>query len=378
MSRPTRIVFFLDSLGVGGTEMNAVRVAERLDPVQYRVSVGCFRGDGALRPRFDAAGIPVYVFKLRSLFDTSMLRAGRQFVRHLRDEQVDVVHAHDRYANMFAIPWARLAGTPALVASKRWGNISHGHGAGNRFAYRLAHRVLANSVRVGESLTTLDGVPAARVVVIPNFVDDVAFDVPSDAWLAGLRGELQIGSDALVVGIVANLREIKDHRTLLDAVAILAPRFPRLVLVMIGQGPAKADLEARIDELGIGTMVRFAGGRANHPNPHRLFDVSVLCSWSEGFPNSIVEAMAAARPVVATAVGGIPDAVEEGVTGLLVPPRDAPALAAALGRLLASAALRIEMGANGLQRARESFTASDVLPLLTGLYAQLLAGRARA
>ncbi len=371
MTRPTRVVFFLDSLGMGGTEMNAVRVAERLDPERIALSVACFRGDGDLRPRLDAAGIPVHVFPLQGLLSLSMVRAGRAFLRHLRDEHVDVVHAHDRYANMFAIPWARLAGTPALVASKRWGNISRGHGTGNRFAYRLAHRVLANSERVGQSLTTEDGVPPDRVVVIPNFVDDAAFDVPSAQWTREQRRALDVPDDALVIGIVANLREIKDHRTLFEAIARIAPRFPTLVLVLVGSGPYRPALEARVAALDLGHIVRFAGARPNLPNLHRVFDVSVLCSWSEGFPNSIVEAMAAERPVVATSVGGIPDAVEHEHTGVLVPARDVAALAAALERLLASPSLRAEMGRRGLERASLRFTAAVVLPSVTDFYAQL-------
>lgn len=370
--RPVRVVYFLDSLGVGGTEMNAVRVAERLDPARFTVSVACFNGTGQLRPRFDAAGIRVDVFPLRSLYGGSMLTEGRRFMTFLRAQRVDVVHAHDRYANMFAVAWARLAGTRAVIASKRWGNISRGHGMGNRLAYMLSHRVLANSERVGASLVAEDGVAAGRVVVVPNFVDDAAFDVPSGEWTREQRRELGVSDDALVVGIVANLREIKDHRTLFEAVALIASRFPTLVLVLIGSGPFRADLEARVAELGIEGMVRFAGPRPNLPNLHRLFDVSVLCSWSEGFPNSIVEAMAAQRPVVATSVGGIPDAVEHDHTGLLVPPRDAPALAAALERLLASRSLREEMGQRGLDRARLRFTAAVVLPRVTELYSELL------
>ena len=370
-TRRIRVVFCLDSLGVGGTEMNAVRVAERLDPAHFDLSVACFRADGRLRPRFDAAGVRVDEFPVRSLYRASMVTQGLRFMRYLRQERVDVVHAHDRYANIFAIPWARLAGTRALIASKRWGSISRAHGFGNRMAYRLADRVLANSGMVGASLVSEDGVPQQRVVVIPNFVVDWAFDVPDDGWLQKQRAELTLPADSLVLGIVANLRTIKNHRLLLDAMALLLPRFPNAILVMMGDGPERSALEARTKALGIVENVRFAGIQPNLPNPHRLFDVSVLCSFSEGFPNSIVEAMAAARPVVSTSVGGVRDAVEHEVNGLLVDSGDVAALASALTRLLESAQLRVAMGAAGQQVARSRFTAAGVIPSVARLYREL-------
>ena len=348
--------------------MNAVRVAERLDRARFRLSVACFSDAMALRERFLDAGIPIDVFPIGKLYGTTMLRSGVDFVRFLRRERVDVVHAHDRYANMFAVPWARLAGVPRVIASKRWGSTSRAHGIGNRGAYRLAHMVLGNSGTVGRSLTAEDGVPPSKVVVVPNFVDDAAFDPSPPGWLERMREELAIPEGALVVGIVASLRTIKDHGTLLRAVAALRERFPQLVLVMMGWGAARPDLEALVLQLGIGHMVRFAGIHPNLPNPHRLFDVSVLCSLSEGFPNTIVEAMAAARPVVATEVGGVPDAVSDGVNGLLVPARDHVALAERLGRLLADPALRAEMGLSGQAIARQQFTAGHVVPMVEALY----------
>ncbi|MEP6729239.1 MAG: glycosyltransferase [bacterium] len=373
--RRTRVVFSLDSLGVGGTEMNAVRVAEHLDPSRFHVSVACFSGDGPLRQRFSDAEVPIDVFPVTSLYGSRMISEGLRFMRFLRRERVDIVHAHDRYANVFAVPWARLARTKAVIASKRWGSASRLHSLGNRAAYAMAHRVIANSNTVGASLVAEDGVAQHRVVVVPNFVEDEAFELPSAEWLDRMRRELALPDHALVVGIVASFRAIKDHATLVRAIAQLRPRFPNLVLVMMGAGPTRPDLESLAAELGISDMMRFAGIHPNRPNPHRLFDVSVLCSLSEGFPNTIVEAMAAARPVVATLVGGVPDAVEHGRNGLLVAARDDRALASALEELLVDATARDRMGAAGQEIARNRFTAARVIPLLTDLYAQLLSPR---
>jgi glycosyltransferase involved in cell wall biosynthesis len=214
-------------------------------------------------------------------------------------------------------------------------------------------------------------VPRERIVVVPNFVDDHAFDVASPGSLDALRRELDVPVDALVVGIVARLHPVKDHATLIKAIALLEPQFPTLLLVLIGSGPLRAELEALAAAEGVESIVRFAGLRTPPPNLHSIFDVSVLCSLSEGFPNTIVEAMAAARPVVGTNVGGVPDAVREGVNGRLVPARDPAALAAALIPLLRDRELRQRLGAAGQRIAREEYSAATILPRLGALYDQL-------
>jgi glycosyltransferase involved in cell wall biosynthesis len=370
--RPLRIVFFIDTLGLGGTELNAVRLAERLDPAQFAISIACF-GDGPLRARLEAAGIPIHIYRLRSLYGIGMMRQGLRFARFLREEQVDVVHSHDRYANLFSMMWGRYAGTRGLIASKRWGTAAMRitHTVTNRLAYRLAHRVLGNSNQVGESLFAVEHVPRERIVVVPNFVDEDAFDVAPREEVDALRRELDVPSDALVVGIVARLHPVKDHKSLIKAIALLKPEFPQLLLLLIGGGPKLADLEALAKAEGVESIVRFAGQREPPPNLHSLFDVSVLCSLSEGFPNSVVEAMAAARPVVGTAVGGVPDAVRDGTNGRLVPAGDPSALAAALAPLLRDRELRRRMGAAGQQIARDEYSAATVLPRLSALYNEL-------
>ena len=371
--RPLRIVYFIDTLGFGGTELNAVRLAERLDRGQFAISVACF-GDGPLRARLEAARIPIHIYSPGSLYGPGMVREGLRFARFLKDERIDVVHSHDRYANLFCMMWGRYAGTPGLIASKRWGTQRVTHAVTNRLAYKLAHRVLGNSNQVGESLVAVERVPRERVVVVPNFVDDDAFDAAPPEFLAGMRRELDVPSDALVVGIVARLSPIKDHKSLIKAAALLTSEFPALVLVFIGSGPNRDELESFAAAEGVASIVRFAGMREPPPNLHSLFDVSVLCSLSEGFPNSVVEAMAAGRPVVGTAVGGVPDAVRDGENGTLVPVQNPPALAAALAPLLRDEGLRRRMGEAGRRIAREEFSASKVLPRIATLYREL-AGR---
>lgn len=330
--------------------------------------------------RYAAAGIPVYSFPMASLWGVTAMQQGLRLVRLLRDQRIEVVHSHDAYTSVYATLWARLAGVRGVIASRRSWHSPHLRGQmlrANRLAYRFAHAVVGNSPSVARLVETEGGVPSSRVVTIPNFLDPQAFDPISAVERERLLAELGIPTDAFVIGIVARLAEVKDHGTLFRAAVSLRETIPNLHVVAVGDGPERASLETLAASLGIESIVHFAGQRSQAPNLHWLFDVSVLCSISEAFPNSILEAMAASRAVVATDVGGNADAIREGRTGLLVPPSDPSRLASAIARLHAEPELRTKLGAAARVSAAAGYSAESVLPQLEGLY-QRLAGRVTA
>lgn len=368
-----RVAFCIDNLGIGGTELNAVRTAERLDRSRYDLRVVCLNSDGPLAARYAAAGIPVHYLPIPRLYGWEAFRQGMRLGSLLRKERVDVFHAHDKYSNIFGVPWARVAGVAGVIASRRWGHqqLRRGHRIANRVAYTLAHVALANSPRVGESLQRDEGVPTRKVAVVPNFLDEDAFVPPQGDVRAKLSEELGLVPGEPTIGIIANLRPVKDHSSLLRAVALLRPRWPGIRVVLVGDGECLDALRALARDLGIRDRVCFAGRRANQPNLHHLFDISVLCSLSEGLSNSVLEAMAAGRPVVATDVGATADAVVDGATGILVPPADPMRLSEALERLLSAPELAREMGTAGLQRAEEIYSARAALANIESLYDRL-------
>ena len=372
MAAPVRIAFAIDSMDVGGTELNAVRVAERLDRDRFDLRVVCLRSDGPLASRYAAAGIPVEPFPIRSLYGRSAIRQGARLMRFLRGHRIAILHAHDIYSNAFAVPWARIAGV-RTIASRRWwqGGYSPAWRLAIRLSYRAAHAVLANSASIGRLLVDAEGVPSTRVAVVPNFLDESAFERPAPGLSVALREELRLEGAAPVVGIVANLRSVKDHATLVRAAAIVRNRWPQLRVVLIGEGPCRPALETLAASLALDGAIVFGGSRPNVPNLHHLFDISVLCSTSEGLPNSVLEAMAASRPVVATRVGGIPDAVIEGETGILVPPGDPVQLAAALDQLAGDRVRAARIGSAAAARARTHYSARAALDALEHLYLRL-------
>ncbi|MGH7522597.1 MAG: glycosyltransferase [Gemmatimonadales bacterium] len=367
---PLRVVFVLNSFDIGGTELNAVRTAEAFDPARVALSVVAFHPDGPLRSRYDTLGVPVEVVRLRNLYGVGALSQAWACARQLRQRGVDVVHTHDVYGNIWGVPMGRLAGAKVL-ASRRWWKRTPRRGllAVNRIAYQFAHCVLANSPAVADMLRREEQLSPRKIATITNFLEPDAFLRRSAPSLAVARRALGLPTDVALVGIVARLHAVKDHATLFRAIAQL-PSNVRLQAGLVGDGPERDALERLATELGITARVHFLGELPSRPTAHELFDISVLCSLSEGSPNSVLEAMAVGRPVIATSVGGVMDTITHEVNGLLVAPGDVTGLAAALTRLASDAALRTRLGA-AAQNAATSYTASRVVGELTALYQRL-------
>jgi len=176
LAQPVRVGYCIDSFDIGGTELNAVRTVEALDRQRFVVTVFHLHENGPLRARYEALGVRLIHLPIGRLYAPRTALQGLRFVRLLHREAIQVVHTHDLYTNIFAAPWARLGGC-RVIASRRWLDSAPRSGLRplNRWSYRFAHRVLTNSALVGKSMVAQDGVPATRVVELPNFVEERAF-----------------------------------------------------------------------------------------------------------------------------------------------------------------------------------------------------------
>lgn len=363
----------------GGGERLAVENAIRLDPSRYERTLCITRWDEELEraepaasilARLREANVRVLAVERRSRL---ALWAWLPLLRLLRREQVDVLHGHLFGSNVWAAILGRLARTPAIVAHEHMWAYD-----GSRLrplldrdlVARSCDAFIAVSAEGRRRMIEVEGVAAADIVLIANGIAN--FD-PGDG--ERVRAELGIAADAAVVGSVGHLRPEKAYEVFVDAVAIARRTHPGLVALVAGEGPERSNLERLVDAAGIGDAFRFVGARDDVPDFLAALDVAVCCSDFEGGPLSVMEYMEAGLPVVATRVGGLPEMVVEGESGLLVPPRDPSSLAASISRLLDDDGLRAALGARGRDLRRERWSLEAWIGKIERLYADLLAGR---
>jgi glycosyltransferase involved in cell wall biosynthesis len=288
----------------------------------------------------------------------------------LAAQRVDVVNTHSSNDGWLAGLAARLAVRPMLIRSRHI-EVDYPNRFWSGLAFRrLPHRVLTTSRRIAERLTAELHVPAGRVACIPTGIDPERFrpELPGT-----LRQELGLGPGIALVGMISVLRSWKGHATFLEAAATLLERMPgRVHFVIAGDGPAREELTQQAARTPWRGNVTLLGHRDDVPNLLASLDVLVLPSFAhEGVPQIILQAQAMARAVVATTVGGIPEAVTDGVNGLLVAPRDPAALAEKIALLLADPALRARLGAAGRANFEQEHRLDTMGERLLALYADV-------
>lgn len=359
---------FVTAFDAGGTERQLVALAKGLDRSRFDLRVACFKRSGAFLPELEALGIPVVSYPIRSLHAWRTLKELLRFVRDLRRERTQILHTFNLYPNVFAIPAARLAGVPVIIATLRdmgdlWTPMQR---RAQRWVCRAAHRVVANADAVREQALK-DGYQPEKLCVIRNGLDLATFSSAHDHVLQ--REALGLPPHVPVVAVFSRLNhEVKGVHCFLEAAACVAPLHPDVRFLVVGDGPLRPGLEAMAERLGLGERVRFAGFRSNVGEAMTTVSISVIPSRSEGLSNVLLESMAASLPVIATRVGGTPEVVEDQLSGLLVPPRDPAALARSIGTLLSDPALASSLGRAARRRVERLFQLRRMVAETESLY----------
>jgi sugar transferase (PEP-CTERM/EpsH1 system associated) len=350
-------------------EHGVVKVVNGLDPAVVRGSIcSTTPADDHMRNLVDPR-VPVFELRRREGNDPRLVWA---LYRLLRRERPDIVHTHAWGTLLEGIVAARLARVPAVVHGEHGTlQLQSRQLKAQRWAWLHADRILSVSSRLAERMSQEIGVPLERIHVIRNGVNLERFQ---GAPTLSARSTFGLPADIdLVIGAVGRLVDVKNHAGLVDAVVELRARGRRVAVVIAGDGPLRPQLEAQIAQHGLEDHVRLLGHRADVEAVLGGLDVFVQSSSSEGMSNTILEAMAAGLPVVATHVGGADEMVVDGETGVLVPARDAVALANALDRL-AEAATRRAMGRAGRARALAQFSLDRMIESYQSFYCEM-AGR---
>jgi len=370
-----RLLLFTDSFIHGGTERQFVQTLRCLDRQRFEISIGCLKRRGPFLTEIEPLQIPIYEFPTPSLYGWSAWGHQRALTRFLREKKIDILHAFEFYSNAFAVPAARLAGVPVVLASRREiaGDRSWPQRMAIRAACAMAHGVVANSRAAGSWLTGLWGESPQKVSVIPNAIDLPRFH-PKKTREA-VRSELGMDADAVLIGTVAALRPEKQLDTFIRAAAETRTMAPHARFLIAGEGNERPRLEALLEQLHLRDVFRLLGDRNDVADLVNAFDVFVLSSLTESFPNAILEAMALGKPVVSTRVGGTGEVVEEAVSGFLVPVGDAQAMATRIAELAGDSALRAKMGAQARTRVEREFTPARLAARLSDVYEKHLRER---
>lgn len=377
VSRKIRVLQFLSSANIGGTERMVLQLVTRMDPQRFATDICFLYGPGPVGTELSRRGFKVTYFYFHPAKLPLVIARLTAFFRR---NPYDVVHIYGYKANLLVRtlcwywgPKYIITGQRSTDQNRRWF-----HSQLDRLTSRRVSLYISNSAAAKKLLVEREKIPEEKIIVIPNGVDCQRFRPPTPEEKAALRSRLGLPKTATIMVNVANLLPVKGHMYLLKAIASLPSKIKeKLALLLVGYGPLQESLKKEAALLNLYSVVRFLGRQEseNVAKILRAADIFVLASLWEGLPNAVLEAMATGLPVVATATGGVPELIRDEKEGLLVPPKDPDALAAAVRRLVSDIQLRQTLGGNARVRAQKSFSLEEMTAQTEKIYLSLLGGR---
>jgi glycosyltransferase involved in cell wall biosynthesis len=380
-----KITYVLGSLRDGGTERQVLELLRHLDRKRFEPSLVLMEGANVEQSRglvehCFVLGIPQGGNSRWHLRSASLVKAVMRAQVHMKRLRTDIVHAFLPGPCILGAMAARLAQVPLIIGSRR--SLPSQYRAGSRSAawadsaaFRLAHFNLGNSAAVTREMIRIAGCPEGKCGTLHNGVDLLRFHPDASS---PIRQQLGWTQDEVVFGQIANFRAGKRHSDFVEMAAVLAQRHPQARFILAGADyGARASILRQIESCGLGPKFKVLNGS---PSPEGIFaavDVYVCTSEAEGFSNVILEAMACAKPILATAVGGNPEAVRQDQSGFLVPVGDVAALSQRAATLLLDAGLRKRMGMRGRALAEAEFSLSAMVMAQQEIYCNLFEARRR-
>jgi len=377
MPAPIRIMHVVDGLGKGGMENGLVNLIERLDPERFEHVVYAIRRLGSNADRIPKDRVRVMNLGKK---DTDFSLHAASLIRAIREVKPNIVHSRN---------WGAVEGILAGWCNRNCALVHSEHGLPadasskeprrriwfRRLTYELADRVLSVSYQLRDLHAKRTGFPSHRISVIHNGVDSRRF-FPDVTMRRLIRAELGISANQFCIGSVGNLFPVKDHLTLLRAVAKFAESCSNWRLLMIGEGPERPRLEAFVNAYPWKSRVSFLGSSHRVPELLNAMDIFVLPSISEGICNSLLEAMSAGVPVAACDTGGTPEVIVDGESGLLFPVGDHDCLAGHLDRIFRDRDFREWLGKRAIHRVTTEFSLDTMIRNYDLLYRSLKQGQA--
>ena len=375
-----RVLNVVPTLMCGGTENQFMALARMLDRTRFDVEFACLRRWGGFVDELVERNIPLTEYPVPTFRSVTAIAQQARLARHITRRNVDIVHAYNFYGNVFATPPARLV-APVTIASirDRAPYLTAMQKRVQRYACQFADCILVNAAAVRDWLIG-EGYDASKIAVIRNGVDLSRFDAPPAP--VALRRELNIDARTPLVGVISRLTRLKGLEHFLEAAAMVRSRVPDIRFVIVGETSPMdrgylGELQRYAERCGVAQDVIFTGLRRDVPAVLSSLTVSVMPSLNEALSNVVLESMAAGAPTVATRVGGTPEAIVDGVTGLLVPPADSAALADAIVRLLHDRQLAAHLGRAAREHIADHFSVKRMVRATEDLYVRLLERKRR-
>jgi L-malate glycosyltransferase len=372
--KKSKILYLVPTLMTGGLERMVYLLASQVDASRFSPEILVFDRWGAVAEEALAAGVPVTLDRRGPGFlDPGLL--GRLATRLRRDPPA-LVHAHNCTALVYAAFAAKLAGGNVPVVYTEHDRSFPGRvpdRAMHIAAGRMVDKVVVVAQWLADALVKWERFPAERISVIPNGIEGQGFSGKYD--IAAIRAELGVREGAPLASCVARLVAVKNHGALITAWRRIADVWPGATLLLVGDGDARPAVEEAVRKNGLQREVRLLGERSDVPRLLAASDFHVLASHSEGMSLTLLEAMAAGKASVATAVGGNPEVITDGRTGLLVAPGDVHALAAAMASLIQDPFTADDLGRRARARFSERFTLGAMIRSYEGVYDDTIAAR---
>ena len=379
MNQRKKILVLTDAFqGLGGSERNITQLLVGIDKDKFEICIACF-GSGNLSKYMEEQGFSIVDLKKAGIYTLSGLRNLAFLQKLVNESKISLIVTYHESSDFYGLALSMICHIPVISSRRDMGFKTKLH---HRVAYKLVGRffdaVIAVSEAVKKEVIKRHWFPEEKIFTVYNAINTVDYGNAHNG--IALKRKLGIQSESFVVGMVANIRKIKGYLYFLDAARIILGYNRNVQFVMIGYDAIKSDftterLERYGKEIGISENLHFLGGKLEIPDLISIFDVAVLASLSEGFSNVILEYMASSKPVVATGVGGNPEIVVHGQTGLLVPPADAEALAGAIRSILEDKEAGLRFGIAGRRRVEERFSLAVMLRNYENLFEQVINSR---
>jgi len=367
-----KILFVHNSLDFGGAQSVRYMFLKHLDSKLLSINICCLANKGEFGKKIEALGYKIDAFNLP--YGLLQLSTTLKLYHYIKGNNFDIVHSALFHANYHAALAARWAKVPFLITEEH--GEHYFHSKKRHFIYRIVGRrisqmsnfVLCCSDYVKRGVQQTYSLKDENMVVLKNLIEDKKLEIKRSK--EDVKAELNIPFNAVMMGTVSSLYWIKNQKILIDALIELNKG--NLFLIIIGDGPIKNNLKEYAQKLGVTDKVRFTGWRNDVADMLNALDIFVLPSVSEGLPISLLEAMSIGLPCIASRVGGIKEVIKDGITGLLVSPRDLGDLTIALKQVINNRNFGLELGLAARRYAMDNFKPSIYVDKVIGLYKRLL------